>query len=244
VAVASSDPVRLPKKAEVVARHIAALIFEQRLEPGTALPNEPDMLAQFRVARSTLREALRLLETQGVLSLQAGRSPMVRQPTPDDLVNSLTLLLQFQGATFETLLVARAMFEPVIAAEAARRGDAESIAELRRNVHDARLDSSATVLTRARRELDFHRLIAQSSGNPLANVVVATLTSIVANEFIDPDVDHDFDHELNVHEAIIDAIEAGDASLAHKLMSDHLDGLVATVRSDHPAILRRSVRWM
>src|SRR4051812_25076764 len=94
------SPGRPRKAAEVVARRMVAELADQQVAPGTVLEQEPEMLARYGVGRNTLREALRLLETQGVLSLRAGRGPVVQTPTPDYLLNSLSLILQFHDATF------------------------------------------------------------------------------------------------------------------------------------------------
>lgn len=239
------ESVRVPKKAEVVARRIAALITEQGLAPGTPVPNENEMLAQFRVARSTLREALRLLETQGVLSLQAGRSPTVRQPTSDELVNSLSLLLQFQGATFATLLRARVLFEPPIAAEAARNADAVDVAALRENIEAGRSDTWTSLSARVHNELDFHRVVANASKNPLATVMVATLLAVLHNGFsAEYPNEFDFDHEIEFHERVVDAIEAGQPDQAEALTRAHLEEVTKMVASRYPNMLRRPVRWI
>jgi len=237
------EPVRLPKKAEVVARRIAASIVENDFGPGTVMPSEPEMLAQFQVARSTLREALRLLETQGVLSLQAGRSPVVRQPSADQLLNSLTLLLQFRNGTFETLLRSRVLFEPPIAGEAARRARPEQLDALRENVAQAK-KGSATQHELVRRELEFHRLVAECSGNQLASLIVATVATALANELGTQHVDHDFAREIQFHEQIIDALAAQDAAQAEALMRVHIQDILNSAEKNHRALLARPVHWM
>lgn len=237
------DPVRLPKKAEVVARHIAASITDRGLEPGTAMPAETDMQAELGVARSTLREALRLLETQGVLSLQAGRSPIVRRPAPDGLVNSLTLLLQFHDATFKTLLDARVMFEPPIAAEAAQRATDDDLAALHANIELARADGRR-MSQRVRTEMEFHRLLAEASKNPLASVIVATIAAALVNEIAEVHVEHDFAREIESHVDIVEAVAARRPDRAETLMRGHLEELLASVETAYPTLLRRPIRWM
>jgi DNA-binding FadR family transcriptional regulator len=236
-------PVRLPKKAEVVARHIAASIVEHGLAPGTVLASEPEMLAQFQVARSTLREALRLLETQGVLSLQAGRSPVVSRPNGAQLLNTLTLLLQFRGGTFETLLRSRALFEPPIAAEAARRARPEQLDALRANITQAK-SGVATQHELVHRELEFHRLLAECSGNPLAGLIVAAVVTALANVLGTQHVDHDFAREIRFHEQIVDAVAAGDAAEAEALMRVHIEHVLTSAQQHHRALLQRPVYWM
>src|SRR3990167_7145839 len=66
------QPRRNLKTAESVALEIVQDIVEQHLKPGARLPHEPEMLAQYRGSRSALREALRLLETQGLIAIRPG----------------------------------------------------------------------------------------------------------------------------------------------------------------------------
>src|SRR5207248_107530 len=77
--------VRSPKTSEVIARDLAARIAEGGLAPGSRLPVERVMLESLGVGRTTLREALRLLETRGVLTIRAGPKggPVVRRPSAE-----------------------------------------------------------------------------------------------------------------------------------------------------------------
>src|SRR3954463_16835351 len=75
---------RSPKACEVIARDLANYIVDNNLPEGAKLPVEKDMLETLGVGRTTLREALRLLETRGVLVIRAGPKggPVVRHPVP------------------------------------------------------------------------------------------------------------------------------------------------------------------
>lgn len=236
------QPVRSRKTSEIVARRIVETIERQQLKPGDVLPQEAMMQEQYGVGRSTLREGLRLLETQGVLELKAGRGPSVRQPTPADLVNSMTLLLQFHGATFETLLRARAMFEPAIAAEAARVARPIDIEDLRETVAAARRAGNhfeELVLS----ELEFHRHVAAICGNPFANVVTESLIAALTIDLSDIPQGYDVEHDIEQHERLIDALAARDSDKAEAIMRVHIMELIDVARTV-PALLRRPVRWI
>src|SRR4051794_14508658 len=83
---------RTRKASEDVARRLVAFIVDNRLSDGARLPTEAELQRHFGVGRTTLREALRLLETQGALTIKAGPrgGPVVRLPRPEDLRGSLT----------------------------------------------------------------------------------------------------------------------------------------------------------
>ena len=85
-------PLHRTKTAIVIADAIAEFIFARRLAPGTVLATEAQMIAEFGVGRATLREALRLLEAEGLVLVRAGPNggAIVQQPTPDRLARRST----------------------------------------------------------------------------------------------------------------------------------------------------------
>src|ERR1700722_19133957 len=127
------DRKRTLKTSELIARDLASYIVDQELPEGTALPPERGMVASFGVGRNTLREALRILESRGVITIRSGPGggPVVRRPRPSDLGEALTLILQFESATFREVMDARAWLEPIVTRSAARSIGKPAIAELR-----------------------------------------------------------------------------------------------------------------
>src|ERR1700728_4311773 len=120
------------KQSVLLARDIVNYIFNQHLPRGTKLPNEQEMLQQFGVGRNTIREALRLLELRGVITIRPGRGggPIVRLPRSTDLGEALQLILQFQGATLTDVIDARALIEPMAASAAAADITEEALGRL------------------------------------------------------------------------------------------------------------------
>src|ERR1700749_5105532 len=132
-----------PKAAVLVAQQVVDEIIDRRLEPGEMLAQERDMIAQYGVGRATLREALRLLELEGALSIRPGPQggPMVARPTARHLASTFALVLQLSGGKFRSIVECRILIEPVAAAAAARQATAEEIALMRESV--ARLEGDA-----------------------------------------------------------------------------------------------------
>src|SRR5713226_3607467 len=98
---------RAPKTALLVARRIVRDIERLELVPGDKLPPEKEMFQQYQVGRGTLREALRFLELQGILSLKPGPGggPVVERPDASNLA-TLLVLLQFSDARYQTVVEA------------------------------------------------------------------------------------------------------------------------------------------
>jgi DNA-binding FadR family transcriptional regulator len=156
------------KTASLVARLLASYIVRHQLPESTRLPTESDMRAAFGVGRTTLREALRLLETQGLIVVRAGRGggPLVRRPRAEDLGDAMSLLLQFENTPLAELLQARYAIEPTVVALAVPRMPKDDLVKLHGNVHLSRrltADEDHAEFVRYCRQ--FHTLLAEASGN-------------------------------------------------------------------------------
>ena len=113
------------KTSEVVAFAVVRDIVEHGLHSGDRLPLEAEMVEQYGVSRESLREALRLLEAQGIVSIRRGPGggPVVGRASSMNLARTMTLYFQLAGATYEELLEAWRMLEPLAAELAARNPD-------------------------------------------------------------------------------------------------------------------------
>src|SRR3990167_5758680 len=116
---------RTLKTSELVALDIVRDIVNQGLKAGDRLPLEAQMLVQYRVSRSSLREALRLLEVQGLIGIRPGpgAGTVVGRVLPANLSRTLTLHLHMLGANYDELLEAWMETEPVLARLAALNPD-------------------------------------------------------------------------------------------------------------------------
>ena len=111
------------KIAEAVAREILTRICKGGLAPGSQLPGEAQMLADYHVGRGSLREALRILEVHGIIKIKAGPGggPVVVGTTTNDFGRMATMFFQAGGMTFREVIDARLVLEPLMARLAAER---------------------------------------------------------------------------------------------------------------------------
>ncbi len=233
------------KTAMLLAQRIVSEITERGLEPGVMLPPEQEMLTEYGVARGTLREALRYLESQGVLTIKPGPrgGPVVTSPDPRYLASTLALLLQVTGAPYRTVVEARALIEPALAARAAERATDEQIAELRASVDRMAevLDSLPDFLEENR---TFHDLISNMSDNQLFEHLLASLGWITDGTALGVDYPKRARQQvLEVHSSILEAIEQRDSALAESRMREHIENYVAYLQRHYKELLDRQLRW-
>jgi DNA-binding FadR family transcriptional regulator len=242
----AQDRRRSPKTSEIIARELANQIIDDDLPAGARLPTERDMVEHYGVGRTTLREALRLLETRGVITIRSGPrgGPVVRRPRPNDLSESLTLILQFEEATLGDVLEARRTLEPSLSRLACSRIDKallSEIVEANQAILD-NLDDHDVFLSENQR---FHSLIAGAAGNVVLQVFNETLKSIADGATVG--VEYTPARRKAVAEAhlrIIEALEAGDPAAAEEAMHAHLDEAGAYWRRRYGNLVTRPVRWV
>jgi GntR family transcriptional regulator, transcriptional repressor for pyruvate dehydrogenase complex len=233
------------KTSEVIAREIALDIIDRELPVGSMLPPEVDMRESYGVGRSTLREALLLLETRGVITVKSGPGggPVIRRPRPSDLSEALTLILHFEGGSLRDVLEARTALEPMLTRLAASRMTDEQLDELQVTIDEmlANLDSQETFVEKNER---FHALIASYSGNVVLGAFAATLGSIA--DGIRVGVRYEPARRQAVaaaHQRIVNAIRARDATAAAAAMEDHIDEAGRFWKRNYPDLVDRPVRW-
>lgn len=237
---------RAPKAAELVADDLAGDILASGMEEGDVLPNEREMTERFGVGRGTLREALRLLESQGVITIRPGPGggPVVRRPRPDDLAGNLTLLLQFMDVPFAQVIRAREVVEPLLARLAAPRVTPDHLAALRSTVELMRADLDDQFAF-ARENSIFHTLLSEMAGNAVLTLLAETLRSITAG--IGVAINYGSGTRAGVaraHQRIIDALASGDGDAAAREAATHMAEFRHYVESRFPELLDQPVRWV
>jgi GntR family transcriptional repressor for pyruvate dehydrogenase complex len=231
------------KVGEAVAQDIVRKIGAEGLQPGTPLPSEAQMIEEYGVGRGSLREALRILEVHGLISIKPGPrgGPIVAGVSPAAFGQMATLYFQAGRMTFRELMEARLVMEPVMARLAVERRDTEQVRLLAQIAEGTPLDDDATYMSFSG---DFHRLVASMSGNDMLNLFSGALGQIfherVSGLFF-PKARRA--KVRDAHAAIAKAIGEGDADEAEQLMRDHMQEYATYVRRRQPALMHEVVGW-
>lgn len=203
-----------------VITQIRAAIMSGRFRTGDRLPTEREMARQFGVSRVTVRDALRALETAGLIEIRVGGQggPYVSEPDPALLAENLRTHLHLQGTTFAELAEARLALETTAVRLAAERATAEDLAEMVAAVGEPGPDRTAT------RSVDFHTALVRSAHNSALLTMFLATQSLLAEAFdtlhaSQPDM---ADVARRVHTELYETIARHDAETAVRLMRDHL----------------------
>jgi GntR family transcriptional regulator, transcriptional repressor for pyruvate dehydrogenase complex len=233
------------KAAVIVARRIVAAVERERLGPGDKLPPERTMQEQYGVGRSTLREALRFLELQGVLALKTGPGggPVLRRPSSSHLATTLALTLQFKDAPFRVIVEARMGLEPMMAGLAAGRIDPAELGELSAcNVVMAEPGTEFDVFLAANQR--FHDVIARASGNALLASILQSLFGILDGTALGIRYPPQSRMAITAaHRQIYERLAAGDVDGATEAMREHTAEYLHYVEQRYPHLLDRRVTW-
>lgn len=212
------------KKFEELAEHIELSIFSGRLSVGDKIPSERDLMDQFGVGRSTVREAIFNLQRKGLLETRAGSAARVSRPDAGTLVHVLSgaarhMLSQPDG--IRHLQSARLLFEIGLARHAAIHATEEDLRALR-SALDAN-GASADQPTFERTDIAFHYEIARIARNPVFTSLHQALMAWLAEQrTVSARAGAKRDEILTQHRAIYDAIAAGNAIAAEVAMETHL----------------------
>lgn len=228
---------------ETLAATLRAQILAGEYQPGDRLPVEPELSARYGVSRSTVREALRVLSSQHLVTTTRGvvGGSFVAYPEPDQLSTfletGLSLMALFQGISVDNLLEVRDMLEVPAAGLAARRRDDAGVAELESTLFDPRAVRADDMFPRNR---TFHDVLLRMAGNPLLGVVTQPVFRVLNDRFLREAAPERFWHQVDAdHREIFAAVAGGDVATARGTMHEHLGRLRDTyVRIDRGA--RRS----
>ena len=170
---------RVPKTAELVANGLRNKIIRNELPDGHLLPSENDLVLEYSISRPTLREAMRILESEGLVTVARGvhGGPRVHKPDPRLAAQHFGRILQNRGTTLGDIFTARLLIEPICARHLAERGGKAAVKKLRGLLEECRRnlnDNAAFGATSTR----FHNTIIELSGNSPLILLMGTLNHI------------------------------------------------------------------
>lgn len=235
------------KAAETVARTIVGEIQSKSLPPGTSLPSEATMLEQYGVSRESLREGLRLLEVQGMITIRRGPGggPIVGSVDAAHLGRVSALFYNMAGATYEELFDAWVWAETELAERAARNPDGALRATRMEPFLQQHEHSEERLGPYLEEHAGFHHAVATLAGNRVLSLSLETYGQIVTHHVAVLDDPRKLRAVLtDDHQHIAKAVVAGRCRRARELMENHLRGVVDYCRSRLAVPLNSPVEWL
>ena len=206
-------------------------VIEQRivrgdLKPGVQLPTEQDLAQQFGVNRSTVREAIRQLEQEGLVERRGSKRLHVTMPGVYDAAPRAARSMLLHQVTFEELWQVALVLEPQAARLAASAAGLADLAELNDTVDrlTAHCKTEGSIQSHAELDIEFHALVARISGNRALMLAREPMNllyrpSLIRLQQVLPQMER---RNLDAHKRIVKAIAAGDADLAHEWTRKHM----------------------
>jgi GntR family transcriptional regulator, transcriptional repressor for pyruvate dehydrogenase complex len=219
---------RLPLIEEITTE-IASYIRANNLAPGGRLPAISELADTFRVAPTTVREALRRLEAVGLVEVHHGVGVFVRSD-----VSRLKLLNPVRrdpdNARLLALVDARLLIEPTLAERAALHVDQDSVDELTKVLDKSGKARKISAAESDRLNMDFHLSIARVAGNHILTDILQTFVELyLEDQIVIGALYEDYSRDHAEHLEILNAIKAGNGPAARSLMSSHLAGVIEAI---------------
>ena len=212
--------INVPKSCDVLAERLREQILSDFYPAGSLLPTERELVAGTGLGRGSVREALRILEAQGLVRTRAGRygGSVVSRPTDALLASHINLFAKGRSVPLGALVEARQALEPMVAYLAARNRSAEDLAAL--EAISARLDAAAhsDVPRFLEENAHWHSALAVASHNDLLRAFTASISGLMLEasrieNFASEDVRTLVTH---AHHRILQAIKVQDADAARR----------------------------
>lgn len=228
----NAEAVRVPKTAELVAKQIRNAIIRGELTDGDTLPAESHLIAEFEVSRPTIREAVRILESEGLVTVARGARGGARISSPnfEMIQRAAGITLQAQRVTIGDVYEMYTIFEPPAARLVAERNSEQAVPLLRAIIE------KEMALTRDRFAVtpvmaEFHRVLIEMAGNKTLMVIHQALRGLGEAHMelaqrrspIDPEYsERQLRFGFKSHARLVDLIEARDGPGAEAHWRNHM----------------------
>lgn len=175
----TEPPFRVPKTAELVAQELRNRIIRGELREGETLPAETELMRQFSISRPTLREALRILESQSLLTVTRGsrEGPRVHLPDPRQVASYFGYVLQSRNVRLDDIYCIRYWIEPAVVRHIAQNATPE-VTTLLRSIIDEQHRTVRDSVAHARAGIKFHKALIELSGSSVLVLFMAILNHI------------------------------------------------------------------
>ncbi len=212
---------------EDIAEQIKQAILSEQLNDGDRLPSERDLAEQFQVGRVTIREAMRMLETMGLVEIRKGSAggAFVRIGDPDTMASMIMDRLQLEGTTHEQMIEARVGIECVVIKSAIENATDEDLAVIEQDLEESKqIIGSPLSEEVVAKMISFHILVAKASHNIPYIMFVRSMMEWASRKLTEwAPSEEEQRYSYTSHKEIFDAMSSRDAALAERLMREHIE---------------------
>lgn len=223
---------------EAVAHQIREAIFSGLLAPGHKLPPERELAQRFQTSRVALREALRALEKEGMITIKRGFGGGAFIADFDSalraLTDSLSTVVKLGDAKSSQLTEVRAILEPQIARLATLRAGPDDLNKIESIVVAQEEELKNGELSR-KLDMEFHRRLADAAHNPVLKIVVNAVNESIRDAISRSKLSRQMrTRVVGFHRGILEALRSRDTSRAQSAMADHVEDVQCHLESsDH-----------
>ena len=244
-------PRQTPKRRPLrVAEEIKNWVVEQGLTRGDRLPGEAELIERFAMSKGTIREAMRLLEAQGLIETRTGPGggSFVGEVSEERARALLSNYFYFKSLSIADIYQLRRQLEPELAASLAGELDEDQLAELEGLIN--RYPRPAATPEEERDQhvasLAFHARLAQFSDNPLLGFFIGFISQILSDLTVYRRLYEPPNHELwrkgREHQIeLVQALRRGDSLSARSIMQDHMQTAQTLMEDQEAEVLRQFI---
>lgn len=225
--------IETPKPYDLLANQLRETILNGDISEGDLLPSERELVAQTGLTRGAVREALRILASEGLLQTRQGRfgGNIVTLPGKQSITTAVSQFVRGRNLPLRTLQETREIIEPALARLAAMHRTGEHLAELKK-LHQALVESAGDFQNFSRLNIQWHQAVARASGNELLAALLYSIsygvTMITTTE--EYDTPETRQQVIRIHARVNEAIENGEPDAAHRYMQQHIGATHALTR--------------
>src|SRR5436309_7037799 len=226
------EPIKSTRIYQEIVRQGKAMIAEGRLKSADQLPPERDLAEKFVVSRTSVREALRALESLGLVEIRPGDGTFGREVSGETLIGPLALVMLSQREAIGELFEARRLIEPALAALAARRATPEELHEMDR-ILEEQAKAVAAGRTGLEQDAEFHSAIGAAAHNRAITRIAHAVMDLLRQsreESLNTPGRPTRSHED--HRRLLAAIRARNEAAARQAMIEHLEAVEGLVLGD------------
>ncbi len=234
-----------------VAEAIKAWVMEQGLKSGDRLPGEAEMIERFGMAKSTIREATRILEAQGLVRTRTGPGggTFLHEMSPARAQALLSNFFYFRDLTIDDIYQVRQLLEPEMAASLAGKLSEHDLTRLECAMADYGEPASSPEQERAQHvsSLRFHALLAEMSNNPLMGFLIGFIANTLSDltvyrRLYDPPNHELWARGIAYQRQLLAALRSGDAAAARRIAGEHMKTAHALMVRQQAEVQRRFLK--